>query len=110
MMAVKGIEKRWYEIGRWLYIPYETRQEMRIQHSTDMDRLKAVFLYVLTLHPYASWRCFISVFRRIGAHQIAARLSEYSEPVTGAYNKLNLSVHRIIQFVRQHFQVVVTTS
>ena len=81
--AVKGLEKRWYEIGRWLYIPYETRQEMRTQHSTDMDKLKAVFLYVLTLHPRASWRCFISVFHRIGAHQIAARLSEYSEPVTG---------------------------
>ena len=87
MVTLKRIEDKWNTFGWWLYVPYETRQEIRTQHSTDSDRLRAVILYVLTLHPRASWRCFINALHWIEEHQVAERIQDYSEPVTGMHIK-----------------------
>ena len=87
MAALRGIEGRWYDIGRWLYVPVETRWEIENQHSTDLDRLRAVILYILTLHPRSSWRCVINALRWIREHQVAERIQHYSEPVTGMHIK-----------------------
>ena len=87
MAALRGIERRWNDIGRWLYVPRQTRQEIESQHSTDSERLRAVILYVLTLHPRSSWRCLIRPLHRIKEHQVAERIQDYSEPVTGMHIK-----------------------
>ena len=87
MAALRGIERRWDDIGVWLYVPYQKRQEIRSQHSTDSDRLRAVILYALTLHPRSSWRCIISALHWIKEHQVAKRIQDYSEPVTGMHIK-----------------------
>ena len=85
MVALRGIEGRWDDIGTWLYVPKETRQDIRSQHSTDSDRLRAVILYVLTLHPRSSWRCVINALHWIEEHQVAERMQDCSEPVTGMH-------------------------
>ena len=35
LVALRGIEGRWDDIGYWLRVPEETRQEIGSQHSTD---------------------------------------------------------------------------
>ena len=87
MAALRGIEEEWYEIGEWLCVPYETRLEIQSQHSTDSDRLKAMILYVLTLHPRSSWKSIIRALHWMGDHQVAERIRNYSEPVTGMHIK-----------------------
>ena len=87
MAALRGIEGRWNDIGECLYVPDETLDEIRSQYSTDSDRLRAVILYALTLHPRSSWRCVISALHIIGEHQVAERIQDYSEPVTGMHIK-----------------------
>ena len=87
MAALRGIEGKWNVIGDSLYVPYATRQEIGSQHSTDSDRLRAVILYVLTLHPRSSWRCVINVLHWMEEHQVAERIQDYSEPVTGMHIK-----------------------
>ena len=87
LVALRGIEGRWYFIGQWLYVPLETRQEIRSQHSTNSDRLRAVLLYTLTLHPRSSWRCIVCALHTIGEHQVAERIQDYSEPVKGMHIK-----------------------
>ena len=85
MAALRGIERRWNDIGRWLYVPDKTREEIRNRHSTDSDRLRAVILYALTLHPRSSWRCVINALHGMEEHQVAERIQDYSEPVTGMH-------------------------
>ena len=87
MAALRGIEGRWNYFGQCLYVPDESRQEIRSQHSTDCDRLRAVILYVLTLHPRSSWRCVIRTLHWMEEHQVAERIQDYSEPVTGMHIK-----------------------
>ena len=50
--------------------------EIRSQHSTKSDRLRAVLLYALTLHPRSSWRCVINVLYRAGLHKVAERIQD----------------------------------
>ena len=87
MAALRGIEGRWDAIGGWLYVPYATRREIESQYSTDSERLRAMILYVLTLHPRSSWRCFINALHWIEEHQVAERIQDYSEPVKGMHIK-----------------------
>ena len=87
MVALRGIEGRWDDIGFWLCVPKETRQGIGSQHSTDSEPLHAVMLYVLTLHPRSSWRCIITALHWMGEHQVAKRIQDYSEPVTGMHIK-----------------------
>ena len=87
MAALRGIEGRWEDIGYWLYVPEETRQEIGSQHSTDSERLRAMILYVLTLHPRSSWRCVIMALHDMEEHQVVERMQDYSEPVTGIQSK-----------------------
>ena len=87
MAALRGIEGRWDYFAIWLCVPDETRQEIGSQHSTDSDRLRAVILYVLTLHPRSSWRCVINALHWMKEHQVAERIQDYSEPVTGMHIK-----------------------
>ena len=87
LQALRGTEARWNDIGLYLRLPRQTREEIRTQHSTDSDRLRAVILYVLTLHPQASWRCFINALHWMMEHQVAERIQDYSEPVTGMHIK-----------------------
>ena len=87
MAALRGIEGRWEDIGYWLYVPEETRQEIGSQHSTDSERLRAMILYVLTLHPRSSWRCVINALHWMREHQMAEQIQDYSEPVTGMHIK-----------------------
>ena len=99
LKTLKGTEKRWFDFGLWLRIPRETRLEIRTQHSTDSDRLRAVILYVLTLHPQASWRCFINAFHQIREHQVAERIQDYSEPVTGMHIKDIATISCIMRLI-----------
>ena len=85
LVALRGIEWRWDDIGRRLCVPWATRKEIRIQHSTVSDRLRAVLLYALTLHPRSSWRCVINALHWTWNHQVAELIQDYSEPVTGIY-------------------------
>ena len=87
MKALRGTENKWDVFGQRLYVPSETRQKIKTQHSTDSDRLRAVILYVLTLHPRASWRCFIDALHWMPEHQVAEQIQDYSEPVKGMHVK-----------------------
>ena len=87
MVALRGIERRWYNIGQYSYVPEETMQEIRSQHSTDSERLHAMMLYMLTLHPRSSWRCIINALHGMEEHQVAERIQDYSESVTGMHIK-----------------------
>ena len=74
-------------------------EEIRTQHSTDSDRLRAVILYVLTLHPRASWRCFIDALHRMGEFQVPERIQDYSEPVTGMHIKDIATISCIMRLI-----------
>ena len=87
MAALRGIEGRWDDIGRWSYVPRKTRGEIRSQHSMDSERLRAVILYILTLHPRSSWRCVINVLHWIGENQVSEQIQNNSESVTGMHTK-----------------------
>ena len=87
MAALREIEGRWSAIGAWLYLPWQTLDEVRSQHSTDSDRLRAVILYALTLHPRSSWRCVINALHGMEEHLVTERIQDYSEPVTGMHIK-----------------------
>ena len=95
MTVLKGIEWRWDELGWRLHVPWGIRDELWTQHSIDSDRLRAVLQYVLTLHPYASWRSIITALHWIGEHQVADRIMEHAEPVTGMhmYTTSTVSLH-----------------
>ena len=56
---------------------------MRSQHSNDDEKLQQVFLYVLAVHPFASWRVIINALHEMGERQLAESIQEYAEPVTG---------------------------
>lgn len=85
MTALKGVERMWDNIGFWLYIPGDTRQEIGAKYSMDDDRLRAVLEYAVRLHPFPSWRIIIQAFHWMEEHQLAARFLEYVEPVTGSH-------------------------
>ena len=87
MVALRGIEWRWDNFGSCLYVPEKTIQEISSRHFTDFERLHAVILYMLTLHPRSSWRCIINALHEAREHQVAERIQDYSEPVTGMHIK-----------------------
>ena len=87
MVALRGIEGRWSDIGKKFFVPWQIMQEIRSQHSTASECLKAIVLYVLTLHPRSSWRYIINALHKMGEHQVAERIQDYSEPVTGIHIK-----------------------
>ena len=87
MAALRGIEGKWNDIGQWLRVPDQTRREIESQYSTDSERLRAMILYALTLHPRSSWRCVINALYWMREHQVAERIQDYSEPVTGMHIK-----------------------
>ena len=61
--------------------------EIRKRHSNDSERLKALILYTLTLHPRSSWRCVIRALHGMEKQQVAERIEDYSESVTGMHIK-----------------------
>ena len=81
--ALKGLESRWDDIGSWLDVPWDTRDHIQRQHSTDSARLREVLHYVLKLHPHAGWRIIICALYRLREQVSAARIEEYAEPVSG---------------------------
>ena len=83
MAALKGLEYLWYDIGDLLFVPYETRTDIRTKHSTVTARLREILHYVLSIHPYAGWRIIIWALHWEGEQRSAARIQEYAEPVTG---------------------------
>ena len=83
MESLKGKEWRWYDIGDWLYVPYDTRRHIRAQHSTASDRLREVLLYALSLHPFPGWRMIIRALHGMREDQLAAEIQDYAEPLTG---------------------------
>jgi hypothetical protein len=86
-VALREIEERWHDIGHCLFVPWKTMDELWSQYSTDSERLTAVILYALTLHPRFSWRCVIYALYAMKEHQVAERIQDYSEPVTGMHIK-----------------------
>ena len=99
LQALRGTEARWDKLGRGLCVPDETRQEIWTQNSTNSDRLRAVILYVLTLHPRASWRCFIDALHWMREHQVAERIQDYCEPVTGMHIKDIATISCIMRLI-----------
>ena len=99
LKAVKWTERSWFSFGQYLWVPYEILKELMTQHSTDSDRLSAVILYVLTLHPRASWRCFINALHWMREHQVAERIQDYSEPVTGMHIKDIATISCIMRLI-----------
>ena len=83
MTTLTGIENKWESLGTWLCVPHETRRSIREQHSTDSNRLRELLLYMLNLHPFASWRLIINALYKIREDHLAERLQEYAEPETG---------------------------
>ena len=81
--ALTGIERRWDKFGANLYVPKETMSGIRRQYSTDGDRLRQIIVYVLSLHPLASWREIINALHWIEEDQLAESIQEYAEPMTG---------------------------
>ena len=81
--ALKGIERRWNEFGVRLCVPKETRSGIWRHHSTDGDRLRQIIVYVLSLHPSASWRMIINALHWMKEDQLAESIQEYAEPMTG---------------------------
>ena len=83
MESLKGMERRWDDIGRSLYVPGDTRRHIETQHSTDSDRLREVLLYALSLHPFPGWRMIIYALHGMEEDQLAAEIQDYAEPLTG---------------------------
>ena len=84
MVALKGVESRWDDIGIRLYVREETRCHIETQHSADsVQCLREVLLYVLSLHPYPGWRVIIDALYWMRELQLATRIEEYAEPVAG---------------------------
>ena len=78
--ALKSIEREWDDFGIWLYVPDETRSGIESQQCSGFEQ---VILYVLAVHPFASWRVIINALQRMGEGQLAESIQEYAEPVTG---------------------------
>ena len=106
MAALRGIEGEQDDIGRWLCIPWETIWEIRRQHSTDLEQLRAVILYALTLHPRSSWRCVINAVHDMKEHQVAERIQDYSEPVTGMHIKDIATIPCGVRLLSNNYKLV----
>ena len=95
MESLKGMERRWDLIGRWLSVPYYTIHHIMNQHSTDSDRLREVLLYALSLHPFSGWRMIIYALHGIVEDQLAAEIQDYAEPLTGMYDHQRHCCHML---------------
>ena len=109
LFTLRRIESEWYSIGQCLYVPKEKRNEIRSQHSTDSERLKAVLLYVLTLHPRASWRCVINALCKMRQDQVAERIQDFCEPVTGMLIKKRNIATALVHAIFASCLVITTT-
>ena len=91
MAVLIEIRKKWNSFGILLYVPEEIRDGIMTNHSTDSDQLRAVLLYMLSFHPFASWRVIINTLLMMDGHYLAASIKEYAEPVTGTHYSYNIS-------------------
>ena len=83
MESLKGMERQWNDIGKWLYVPADTRDHIWTPHSTNSDRLREVLLHALSLHPFLGWRMIINALHWIGEDQLTVEIQDYAEPLTG---------------------------
>ena len=56
---------------------------IRSQQCSEREKLQQVILYMLAVHPLASWMVIINALQRMREHQLAESIQEYAEPVTG---------------------------
>ena len=86
MAVLKGIERKWDFIGSLLCVPEEKRSAMKKQlYFTDKDQLRKILMYMLSLHPFASWRVIMNALHWMREHQLAESIWEFAEPLTGSY-------------------------
>jgi len=74
MEVVKGVEHRWWNLGRRLGVPESKMEEVkevgRFNHS-DHHRMEAVLDYYVKYHPAPSWKHFAQALQKMELHKEA---------------------------------------
>ncbi len=76
-------EGKWREIGAYLIVPDIKLDAFEQKYSTDSQRLRAVIYYWYLRDPYASWRRLISRLDWMNQHEVADKIRENAEELTG---------------------------
>ena len=72
-------------LGAWLRVPNHKLDEIRQQHSTQTNQMRATVEYWLSVHPTPSWRRLIRALEYSEEHQAVEKVKPYLEPLTGKY-------------------------
>ena len=83
LQAVKEVEGRWKGLGTYLRVPKSVLDGIERQFPTNAARMEAVVKYWLGIDPTPSWRKIITTLDWMKAHDVADRIRNRAEPLTG---------------------------
>ena len=71
LSVLRGVEERWEELGDNLGVGQSKRDEIRRNHLSSHQRLRALINFYITYDPTPSWQEISSVLQRMGLQDLA---------------------------------------
>ena len=71
MEVVKGVEDRWWNLGKRHGMPLSKRKDVERLYHSDHQRMEAVLDYYIKYHPAPSWKHFAQALQRIELYKQA---------------------------------------
>ena len=71
MEVVKGVEHRWYDLGRKLGVPLSKRREIRSLYHCVQQWMQALADHYTTHHPTRSWKAVTTALQKVRLHKQA---------------------------------------
>ena len=71
LSVLSGVEERWEELGEKLVVGESKRSEIRRNHRSSHQRMRALINFYITYDPTPSWQEISSVLQEMGLHDLA---------------------------------------
>ena len=71
MEVVRGVEGRWEDLGKELFVRYSERQKIPHLYQSDHQKMEAFIKHYVKHHPSRSWKAVSSALERMNLPQLA---------------------------------------
>ena len=71
LSVLSGVEERWEELGEKLVVGESKRNEIRRNHRSSHQRMRALINFYITYDPTSSWQEISSALQEMGLQDLA---------------------------------------